>query len=86
LQQTDYKMVSYNLLKYQPIFKGLSEASLRLLAFELCVVRNYRPGDLICKQSKRSASNRLFEHWYNKKNNLMSSKVKLLREEADALG
>lgn len=41
LQELDTKVIQYNLIKVMPLFKNISEQSLKMLAFELVTVRSY---------------------------------------------
>jgi len=54
-------VIQYNMLKVLPLFKNICEQSLKLLAFELVTKKDYKPGDLVRMQSKRSLLNQAFK-------------------------
>jgi len=47
------------MLRNNVLFKHLSEQTIYALVFDVATVKKYRPGQLICRMSKRSAMNKL---------------------------
>ncbi len=74
------------MLKVLPLFKNICEQSLKLLAFELVSTKDYKPGDLIRAQSKRSLLNEDFkdEMIYNQL--ILAKKIANLKKQAEAEG
>ena len=57
LQNKHPKKLLCDVIKMQACFQACNAVTLHLLAFELLQVRRFKPGEILCRQNKRSPAN-----------------------------
>ena len=57
--RTDAKLIEEYILR-NPLMQCLSEQSLKQIVFEDLIVKRFRPGQMICRMTKRSETNKNF--------------------------